>query len=56
MSDAATIAALEEANRVLVAENERLMQQNADLKTQVALLKDRLARALTIPRDETPHG
>jgi uncharacterized coiled-coil protein SlyX len=56
MTDAAAIAALEEANRALVAENERLGQQNADLKTLVALLKDRLARALTIPRDEPPHG
>lgn len=46
MSDAATIiAALEEANRVLVAENDRLRQENADLKTQIALLKDKARRS-----------
>lgn len=44
MSNAVIIAALEEANRVLVVENARLRQEIADLKTQVALLKDKEAR------------
>lgn len=41
---ATTIAVLEAANRALVAENERLRQQIADLKTQIALLRDRQSR------------
>lgn len=44
MNNVAIIAALQEANRVLVAENARLRQEIADLRTQIHLLKDKEAR------------